>query len=40
MERDAAAKKFCEEYHLVERKTPVRIYDVFMFNEELDMLEV
>ncbi len=40
VERDAAAKAFCEEYHLTERRTPVRFYDLFMFNDELDMLEV
>ncbi|BDA40413.1 probable beta-1,4-mannosyl-glycoprotein 4-beta-N-acetylglucosaminyltransferase [Coccomyxa sp. Obi] len=40
VERDVAAKAFCEEYHLTERKTPVRILDVFMFNDELDMLEI
>lgn len=35
-----AARAFCAKYSLSERKQPVRIYDLFMFNDELDMLEV
>lgn len=31
---------FCREHELPEREEAVRIYDTFMFNTELDMLEV
>ncbi len=31
---------FCQEHDLPERQEDVLIYDTFMFNTELDMLEV
>lgn len=37
---DTAAGRICREYGMRERQKPVRIYDAFMFNSELDMLEV
>ena len=37
---DKAARDFCDRYSLPERTQIVSIYDVFMFNDELDMLEV
>ena len=34
------AARICKEYGMPQRASPVRIYDAFMFNSELDMLEV
>ena len=39
-DRERAAAKICDEYGMQQRDRPVRIYDAFMFNSELDMLEV
>ena len=37
---DTAAGRICQEYGMRKRQKPVKIYDAFMFNSELDMLEV
>ena len=39
-EMEKAARDFCDQYSLSDRTQLVSIYDVFMFNDELDMLEV
>ncbi len=39
-DEDVHEEGFCERYGLPVRKGEVRIYDAFMFNGELDMLEV
>ena len=37
---ERSAAKICDEYGMQQRIRPVKIYDAFMFNSELDMLEV
>lgn len=39
-ELDAAAEEFCSEHSLPMAAMPVQIFDAFMFNSELDMLEI
>ena len=33
-------EELCEKYNMVQRQQPAILYDVFLFNDELDMLEV
>ncbi len=33
-------EELCKKYSMVPRQTPATIYDAFLFNDELDMLEV
>ena len=33
-------EELCEKYSMVPRHRPAKIYDAFLFNDELDMLEV
>ena len=33
-------EELCKKYSMVPRQTPAVIYDAFLFNDELDMLEV
>ena len=39
-ELDIATEEFCREYGLPKPAKQPQIYDAFMFNSELDMLEV